>query len=729
MSNPSITNVLGRVVGGNPSTIDGLIRLTGGNANLYLINPAGIIFHQGASLAVPGSFATTTATRLGIEDGFFQAYGENDYTALVGAPNSFIFDTETGVIVNEAALEVPSGESLWLVGSSVLNTGTLKAPGGNVTIAAIPADNQIRISQDHMLLNLVLEAAPTGSETLSDPIGLGPMDIPRYLTGGSELENANTITVTDNGSVQLSRNGNPRVFQKGDVGIAGNIVADSVQLMAAGQVIPTHDDTVQGDTTVVRFPEQENNPLTLTVIDTTVDQYQDFLFGGTSGTIAVTVSPDENGITKIGTQLARLGETETQADAVQIISEGSAGNFWLGSDFVSHETIGQYEAQLQTWVPHLTNTADILIYSCLTALGEIRDSLIHRLAEATGADVAASTNLTGSAALGGDWILEQSTGAIEASPGFTPNVLTQYQGKLAIFTVTDGGDAGAGSLRQAISDANGVAGADEIRFSGVNWVDLTSAELAISDELTITGGSNTVTIARNAGAGDFRIFNVTGGVTTTFDRLTITNGKTADRGGGIQSNGIVNLTHSTITGNTSDDRGGGIYNSTGAINITASQVSGNISLDNGGGIYSRSGNITITDSAVSNNSSNRYGGGVHTRGQIDVTNSTISGNTSRRNGAGLYSRSGNITVTDSTVSNNSSNRHGGGIWARNRTITLTRSTVSGNSSRLSAGGAYSRTINVVDSVVSGNTSGDFGGGLYATGGGGGGGGGGGAQQI
>ena len=690
LSNPSITNVLGRIVGGNPSAIDGLIRLTGGNSNLYLINPAGIIFHQGASLDISRSFVATTATRLGFEDGLFQVYGENDYAALASAPTSFIFDTETGVVVNEAALEVAAGESLWLVGSSVLNTGTLAAPGGNVTIAAIPADNQIRISQDQILMNLVLDAAPMGAENLPDQIGLSPMDIPRYLTGGSDLENANTFTVADNGSIYLSHNDNSRAFQTGDVGIAGNVTADSIQLMAAGQVTPTSDGAVQGNTTVVQFAEQGqgNTPLTLTAIDTTVDQYQDFLFGGTPGTISFTVNLDEDGIIKIGNQLAKLGVTETQADTVQIISEGSAGNFWLGNAFISDETIGQYEAQLQAWAPHLTSMADILIYACLVALGEGGDNLIHRLAMATGADVAASTNLTGSAALGGDWILENSTGAIEASAEFTPDVLAQYQGKLAIFTVTDGGDTGAGSLRQAISDANGVAGADEIRFSGVDLVDLTSGELAISDELTITGGNDTVTVARNASAGDFRIFNVTGGVTTTFDRLTITNGKTPDRGGGIQSNGAVNLTHSTITGNTSTDRGGGIY---------TPQA------------------ITITDSSISDNTTNQYGGGVATRRQIDVTNSTISGNYSRRNGAGLYSRSGNISVTDSTVSGNNSNRHGGGVWARGRNITLTRSTVSGNSSRVSAAGTYSQTLDVVDSVVSGNTSGDLGGGLYVTG--------------
>ena len=694
LSNPSIRNVLGRVVGGNPSTIEGLIRLSGGNSNLYLMNPTGIVFTQGARLDLPGSFVATTATRIGFEDGFFNATGENNYAALASNPTHFVFDTGTGSILNQGELEVAAGESLWLVGGSVLNTGTLKAPAGNVTIAAIPGSRQIRISQDNMLLNLVVEAIPmdeaagAAGAAADERIGLQPTDLPRYLTGGEALGNADAVTVAEDGTVYLSGSSTAREFQTGDVAIAGTVEAATVQLMAAGQVMSTEYDPVQGKTTVVRFPEQDSAPLALTAIDTTVEDYRSFLFGGTAGTIAFTVNPDESGIAAIGDRLAAIGGAGEKVDAIHIVSEGSAGNFWLGSDFVSHENIGQYETQLQAWSANLTTSADMLLYSCLTALGAAGDSLIHSLAEATGADLAASTNITGSAALGGDWTLEKSTGNIEASPGFTSESLVNYDGKLAIFTATNGNDAGAGSLRQAISDANGTAGADEVRFSDVTLVDLTSAELSITDELTLTGGATHVTVQRNAGAGNFRIFDVTGGAKTTFDNLTITNGRTGDRGGGIQSNGEVHLARSTVSGNSSTDRGGGIYTPRA---------------------------VTLADSVVSGNSSNQYGGGVATRSQITATNSTVSDNFSRRNGAGLYSRSGNITLTDSTVSGNSSNRHGGGVWARSRTITLTNSTVSGNSSRVSAAGTYSQTINIIDSVVSGNSSGDLGGGVYATG--------------
>ncbi|HEY9654890.1 MAG TPA: glycosyltransferase, partial [Crinalium sp.] len=65
LANPQIQNILGRVVGGEASVINGQIQVTGSNANLFLLNPTGIIFGAGASLNVPGSFTATTANGIG----------------------------------------------------------------------------------------------------------------------------------------------------------------------------------------------------------------------------------------------------------------------------------------------------------------------------------------------------------------------------------------------------------------------------------------------------------------------------------------------------------------------------------------------------------------------------------------------------------------------------------------------------------------------------------------
>ncbi|MFP4103372.1 filamentous hemagglutinin N-terminal domain-containing protein, partial [Coleofasciculus sp.] len=78
LATPDLRNILGRVIGENPSIIDGLIQMTGGTANLYLMNPAGIVFGANAQLNVPADFTATTATGIGFGNNWFNAFGDND---------------------------------------------------------------------------------------------------------------------------------------------------------------------------------------------------------------------------------------------------------------------------------------------------------------------------------------------------------------------------------------------------------------------------------------------------------------------------------------------------------------------------------------------------------------------------------------------------------------------------------------------------------------------------
>jgi filamentous hemagglutinin family protein len=123
VSAPSIHNILGRVTGGNASIINGLIQVTGGNSNLYLMNPAGVIFGPNARLNVPASFSVTAATGIGFGNNWFYAIGTNDYQNLVGTPNRYRFDVaQPGAIVNTGNLELSPGQDLTLTGGTVINT-------------------------------------------------------------------------------------------------------------------------------------------------------------------------------------------------------------------------------------------------------------------------------------------------------------------------------------------------------------------------------------------------------------------------------------------------------------------------------------------------------------------------------------------------------------------------------------------------------------------------------
>jgi filamentous hemagglutinin family protein len=112
LANPQIHNILGRVVGGEASVINGLIQVTGGNANLFLMNPAGIMFGANATLNVPAAFTATTANGIGFNSGWFSASGSNNYAALVGKPNAFAFTmSQPGAITSSGNLAVGVGQS------------------------------------------------------------------------------------------------------------------------------------------------------------------------------------------------------------------------------------------------------------------------------------------------------------------------------------------------------------------------------------------------------------------------------------------------------------------------------------------------------------------------------------------------------------------------------------------------------------------------------------------
>ncbi|MCA1991475.1 MAG: filamentous hemagglutinin N-terminal domain-containing protein [Coleofasciculus sp. S288] len=207
LANPQIQNILSRVVGGDASMIDGLIRVTSqGKPNLFLMNPAGIIFGANASLDVPASFTVTTARGIGFENGWFNAFGANEYAALGNNPNKFAFTTaESGSIINAGNLTVGQGENITLLGGTVISTGTLSAPAGQITVAAVAGEKIVRISQDGQLLSLELqsiEGSGVGTD-VTTPLPFTPLSLPQLLTGGSS-GSATNVRVNDDGTISLT---------------------------------------------------------------------------------------------------------------------------------------------------------------------------------------------------------------------------------------------------------------------------------------------------------------------------------------------------------------------------------------------------------------------------------------------------------------------------------------------------------------------------------------------
>ncbi|MEP0911838.1 CHAT domain-containing protein [Leptolyngbya sp. GB1-A1] len=224
-SDPAIRNILARIRGGDASLIDGILRVSGGNSNLYLINPAGIIFGRNARLDVPAAFTATTATGIGFANGWLSDIGRPDYAALVGEPIGFDFAlTQSGAIVNSGNLAVTEGQSLTLLGGTVVNTGEIAAPGGNLTIAAVPGTHRVRLSQTGSLLSLEL---PTESSANAADASLptSPLSLPSLLTGGEELQSATDLIVQPDGTVQLRGSGTVIPTQPGTTIVSGTLNA------------------------------------------------------------------------------------------------------------------------------------------------------------------------------------------------------------------------------------------------------------------------------------------------------------------------------------------------------------------------------------------------------------------------------------------------------------------------------------------------------------------------
>jgi len=152
------------------------------------------------------------------------------------------------------------------------------------------------------------------------------------------------------------------------------------------------------------------SPSTLVIIDSRVDEFQSLLADLPANTVVRVVDSEESGLAAISDELSKGGNF----DAVHIFSHGTPGSFTLGSDQVDSSTLANQAEQLQGWSLSLTEEADILLYGCDVAQGEAGQAFISELAHLTGADIAASTNATGAADQGGDWVLESETGSIEA---------------------------------------------------------------------------------------------------------------------------------------------------------------------------------------------------------------------------------------------------------------------------------------------------------------------------
>nr|WP_242047474.1 S-layer family protein [Coleofasciculus sp. FACHB-SPT36] len=271
LSPPEIKNILSRVTGGSRSEILGTLGVIG-DANLFLMNPNGILFGSKASLDIGGSFVAMTANAIAFDtQGVFSASAPNVPPILTVNPSAFLFNQiapQPIVIQSEIGLQVPDGRSLLLVGGDIeLPAGQLKAPGGSVELGGVAQAATVELNVDGNNLHLNFPAGVQLSDisltekAVIDTSGEGSGAIQLSgkritLTDGSKIE-ANTIgskpggkiTVTAQESLELLAGSRLLTQTIGD-GAAGDATIETGQLIVkdGSQIGSVTFSTGQGGT-------------------------------------------------------------------------------------------------------------------------------------------------------------------------------------------------------------------------------------------------------------------------------------------------------------------------------------------------------------------------------------------------------------------------------------------------------------------------------------------------
>jgi filamentous hemagglutinin family protein len=317
-----INNILSRVTGGNISSIDGLIR-SNGTANLFLINPAGIIFGENARLDVGGSFLGSTATGLLFDDG--TEFSAKDLAApvlTINAPIGLNLRGATGDISSTGNLN--SDRDLTLAADNLSLQGKLQA-GNNLTLQALDtieikdsinqpaiatAGNELSLQGDRTINLSILNNGDSGLFSGGDLILRSNNPIngdAHYYSGGNfrieQLDGTlgNFISIED-----------PVVRSQGDVSFASYEGA-SLHILAGGSV------TVDGD-------------IRITGTDTTANSLQEIITLSNGGQININGSAEPTldiraGTTASGTPVIIEGFTaNTTATGSNININGTVNN-------------------------------------------------------------------------------------------------------------------------------------------------------------------------------------------------------------------------------------------------------------------------------------------------------------------------------------------------------------------------------------------------------------------
>jgi filamentous hemagglutinin family protein len=271
----TVRNIITRVTGGSRSDIDGTIGANG-TANLFLINPNGIIFGSNGSLQVGGSFVASTANSLKFADGTEFSATDPQLSPLltVSVPIGLQFGSNAGEIVNQSqaspngavnindspvGLQVQSGRTLALVGGNVsLDSGNLTAAGGRIELGSVAGGGLVNLReiatgytldytgierfQDIRLQGAIIDTSGEGGGAIQlQGRNITLTEASQVLSLTLGLETGETLAINAAQSVNLSQGAFIATFTAGE-GQAGDVrvrALNSVELSGTSLNAPS----------------------------------------------------------------------------------------------------------------------------------------------------------------------------------------------------------------------------------------------------------------------------------------------------------------------------------------------------------------------------------------------------------------------------------------------------------------------------------------------------------
>ncbi|NEQ52607.1 MAG: filamentous hemagglutinin N-terminal domain-containing protein, partial [Leptolyngbya sp. SIO3F4] len=691
VANPQVQNVLGRVLGGDASYIDGILHVSNSDANLYLINPAGILFGQNAQLDLTGSFTAATANRIGFGGSWWEAIGTSDYDQMVGDPTQFSFSAfQPGSVVNLGDLAVGENQDLTLLGGNVVNTGSVSAPGGRITLASSTGPQTITLGSTAGLLTM--ELSPEDVD-----LTLSPLSLPQLLTGGNVNEDSGLIVSPDGtvllqgvaipedgGITAVSGNLDVAKQQGGEINVLGDRVAllgadlDASSVADGGTVrigggyqgndaIPNADITyVDPESTIyANAGETGDGGLVILWADGLTQFYGDIEARGGS-------QVGDGGFVEVSgkTDLAFDGDVDLTAP------NGNSGHLLLDPGFVNIDNIGTNDATAFGAIQpnQITQTQGGNNQTFSISAGRVETALNSNnvtIAAARGIRVNEEINTTG-----------------------TSNDLTLEAPEIDVFEeiILDGGDINLIASDSSVQTAQGITlfAVDNALSSNGGDITLTGPRIEIDGSINSDGGDitfngpvvvddsfgfNPHVVSSGSGPGTIRFNNTLDstqfGGSSQENSLTVTAGTGdvffEDAIGSVDPLGDlyvadINQFNSLVTSGNNIEVKDFLGNQLAVrafenITIDATgELSASLNLrsrNNGRIEITAPGNIALTDSSISNND----GGEIEilTPGNISLSENSSIGGSSNAAEIQLTALTGNITLDGSTVDGFSGN--------------------------------------------------------------------------